>query len=237
MIDKNSSVPLYSQVKEKIYNNIINGFWKVDEQIPTEKELMEIYQVGRATIREAILQLTREGYIYKRRGIGTFVGKSKSVFGIEPLISLEYSLKCQGINAVNSIESNEVVRLTDKLREETRFIGDDNCLYIRRLRYADGEAIAIENTYFNKKYHEELSKYDLNKSIAKILLHDMKLDIVSIDQKVILRKPTDPEADILNLNKETLVIEMKRWLYVKNDDNPFQFLMFIISSDAIATTV
>lgn len=237
MIDKNSLVPLYSQVKEKIYKNIINGLWKVDDQIPTEKELMDLYGVGRATIREAIDQLTREGYIYKKRGIGTFVGKSKSVFGIEPLISLDYSLKSQGINAINSIVSKDLINLTDGLREETRFIDDKKCLYLKRLRYADGEAIAIENTYFNEKYYEELLKHDLDKSIAKILLQDMQLDIVSIDQKVNLRKPTEAESDILNLNRDTLLIEMKRWLYVNNDPKPFQYLIFIISSDAIATTV
>lgn len=73
MLDKASYTPLYIQVREYILNRIRMGDYKVGDRLPTEKELMEQLQVGRATVRAALNELEHEGQVEKRHGIGTFV--------------------------------------------------------------------------------------------------------------------------------------------------------------------
>ena len=43
------------------------------EPIPSEQELMEMYQVSRITVRKAVDELVNEGYLYKIQGKGTYV--------------------------------------------------------------------------------------------------------------------------------------------------------------------
>ena len=50
MLDKASYTPLYIQVREYILNRIRMGDYKVGDRLPTEKELMEQLQVGRASV-------------------------------------------------------------------------------------------------------------------------------------------------------------------------------------------
>ena len=45
------SMPLYSQIKQIILNDIKNGVYRLNETIPTEKQLQEIFGVSRMTIR------------------------------------------------------------------------------------------------------------------------------------------------------------------------------------------
>lgn len=52
---------------------IENRVWKVGECIPREAELVEQFQVGRNTVREAIRVLSHSGMLEVRQGDGTYV--------------------------------------------------------------------------------------------------------------------------------------------------------------------
>ncbi|WP_010250352.1 GntR family transcriptional regulator [Acetivibrio cellulolyticus] len=83
MINKYSNVPLYSQLKNLIIDKIDNGEYQPDSKIPSEQELCEIYDISRPTVRQAISELTNSGYLYKEKGKGTFVSKSKSTIDVK----------------------------------------------------------------------------------------------------------------------------------------------------------
>lgn len=83
MINKYSSVPLYSQLKNLIIDKIENGEYAEDTKIPSEQELCEKYDISRPTVRQAISELTNNGYLYKEKGKGTFVKKKKTKVDIK----------------------------------------------------------------------------------------------------------------------------------------------------------
>lgn len=148
MIDRFAHIPLYIQLKEDLISKIKNGVWDVNSQIPTEKELMGEYSVGRATVREAISLLVNEGYLLKKQGIGTFVAKDKPSLGFEPLISLAFALKAKGLNQKNIIEANQIITPDKKLLEKLNWEENAPCFYLKRIRYAESTPVAIENSYF-----------------------------------------------------------------------------------------
>ncbi|HOJ88943.1 MAG TPA: GntR family transcriptional regulator [Pseudothermotoga sp.] len=67
--------PMYMIVKEYILSKIKKGELSPEDRIPSEKELMDLFQVSRITVRKAIDELSVEGYIYRLQGIGAFVQK------------------------------------------------------------------------------------------------------------------------------------------------------------------
>src|SRR5690554_138709 len=73
MIDRNSRLPIYSQIEDWIKDKILNNDFKVDDMIPSERELMNLFSVSRHTIRQAIGNLVNDGYLYRMSGKGTFV--------------------------------------------------------------------------------------------------------------------------------------------------------------------
>jgi len=74
---EDKGIPLYCQIREIIRDKIERGTWAVGDQIPNEMELVAEYQVSRATIRQAILELVQEGILKRKKGIGTFVSQPK----------------------------------------------------------------------------------------------------------------------------------------------------------------
>jgi len=73
MINKYSSTPLYYQLKEELIKSIIDGKYAPGEVIPSENELADLYSLSRPTVRQAIGELAKIGYLIKIKGKGTFV--------------------------------------------------------------------------------------------------------------------------------------------------------------------
>lgn len=70
-LDSSSGVPLYRQIKEILRREVTDGV--VDPQKPmTETLLLDRFGVSRAPIRQALQELTSEGYVVRKQGKGTF---------------------------------------------------------------------------------------------------------------------------------------------------------------------
>jgi len=72
-IDRGSKEKLYVQMYEIFLEKIAGGAWTDGTKIPSEDELGRIYDVSKITVREAIQELAREGYLTRQQGKGTFV--------------------------------------------------------------------------------------------------------------------------------------------------------------------
>ncbi|MGE6783743.1 FadR/GntR family transcriptional regulator [Ensifer adhaerens] len=60
-------------VFERMHRAIKSGAYKPDERLPTEHDLASEFEVSRPIIREALQRLREQGFIYSRRGAGSFV--------------------------------------------------------------------------------------------------------------------------------------------------------------------
>lgn len=65
--------PLYMKIQEHFKQLILKGELKENDKIPSEKELMEQFDVSRITVANALIQLAKEGWIYRIPGRGSFV--------------------------------------------------------------------------------------------------------------------------------------------------------------------
>lgn len=67
--------PLYVEVKEAILD-LARAQCGADRRLPSEEDLCRLLGVSRATVREALSILCREGFVSKRHGIGNLVNRS-----------------------------------------------------------------------------------------------------------------------------------------------------------------
>lgn len=96
----------------------------IGTKLPTEPELMQLYGVGRSSVREAVRNLSQIGLVRVKQGLGTFVEKHQT-----PVESLEDRfLRAKGL------ELNEVRQLIElKIAEKAALNRtDDDILQIRK---------------------------------------------------------------------------------------------------------
>jgi DNA-binding LacI/PurR family transcriptional regulator len=101
-IEKDSSKPLYRQLQNIIKEQIESQEKKPGDNIPSEKELCNIYGISQITARKAIFELVNDGALYRVPGKGTFVAEAK------PGIKTSVRLRTENIAFVISREHHPV---------------------------------------------------------------------------------------------------------------------------------
>src|SRR4051812_48324182 len=72
MIDRNSAIPLYKQIKHILIEELREKDGQQGRPFSTEQELTHRFHVSRAPVRQALKELADEGYVYRERAKGTF---------------------------------------------------------------------------------------------------------------------------------------------------------------------
>ena len=73
VLDRNSPIPLYYQLKNVLLTKIQQSEWQAGDLIPSEQELQETFGLSRTTVRQTLSELVNEGWLSRHRGRGTFV--------------------------------------------------------------------------------------------------------------------------------------------------------------------
>jgi GntR family transcriptional regulator len=66
-------VPIFSQIAERLADDIADGAIAEGERVPSSNELAAFYRINPATAAKGLNVLTDEGLLEKRRGVGMFV--------------------------------------------------------------------------------------------------------------------------------------------------------------------
>lgn len=112
--------PLFVQIAEQIENEILDGTYPEESQVPSTNELAAFLRINPATAGKGLNRLVDAGVLYKRRGIGMFVATGaraqlvenrRAVFVSEYVTPLLHEAAKLGISAQN---------LTAMIRKEVR---------------------------------------------------------------------------------------------------------------------
>jgi len=76
-LEPTSSIPLYIQLVDLLREKIQSKQLAPGEKLPSERELCDIYDVSRITVRNAISRAENEGLVERIQGMGTFVAAPK----------------------------------------------------------------------------------------------------------------------------------------------------------------
>ncbi|RMF88855.1 MAG: FadR family transcriptional regulator [Nitrospinota bacterium] len=79
---------IYEEVVAQILALIREGKLKPGDQLPSERELAETFQVSRTSVREAIRAMETQGVVLSRPGSGTFIAVRNLESIVQELISL-----------------------------------------------------------------------------------------------------------------------------------------------------
>ncbi len=171
-LNEGSLIPLYQQLMEDIKYAIGDGKYQPEEKIPSEPELSELYSVSRITVRRAVDELCAQGYLVKKQGKGTFVGRAKLQRKLPGNNTMSFTEVCRlngKVHSVRMLTCQEVPARQDEIKFLNLEPGS-KLLYIQRLHMADGVPIQLENNFYPLDRFAFLRQEDLeHNSLLQIL--------------------------------------------------------------------
>lgn len=148
MIDRYSTVPLYSQIKQILIDEM-QGIGSATAPTLTEASLMKRFHVSRAPIRQALKELADEGYVVRQRSKGTFPVQGVNV-RLPPALELgglTRYLTEQGLKPTSRVTGLERVEAPEEVREALGLESPEKLLYLQRVISVKGTPLVWARTY------------------------------------------------------------------------------------------
>jgi GntR family transcriptional regulator len=159
-INRTSKLPLYQQIYDILRAELARGQWQPGDLIPTETDLMARFGVSRIIVRHALDLLVQDGLIYRQRGKGTFVAHPPIEQALTRIISFTDDMRRRGFQPGTSVLSAELIPATPALAEPLRVPVGEELAHIQRLRLADGEPLAVEDSYLIHRHCPGILAHD-----------------------------------------------------------------------------
>jgi len=171
----------------------------VGDAIPSERQLGTDLGVSRLTVRAALDELVREGYLVRRRGAGTFVAEPKVAKGID-VSSFSEDMRRRGLVPASQTLDLRSVPAGARLGRMLHVSPAEPVLSIKRLRLADGEPMAIELLNVRESLVPGLTAEDLERSsFYDLLASRYEVEIVGGTQTVEPTVTNDEESVVLGV--------------------------------------
>lgn len=138
--------PRYLQLHRHISAAIVSGELEPDDQLPPERELAELADVSRVTVRKAVAQLVEDGLVDQRRGAGSFVRSvlPKLEQSLSSLVSFTENLQARGMTSSSVVLSSGLFTPNPAEVVALGLSSNDSVARINRLRSASDSPIALE---------------------------------------------------------------------------------------------
>lgn len=201
-INKNIPVPLYYQFKQLILNEINNA--QPDDLLPPEEVFCEIYNISRSTVRQAILELVNEGYLYRVKSKGTFVSPPKIKSNLLDMYG-GYNIEIEGLHMTPSMKviEMEVITATKKTLQNLQ---SEKVLSITRYRYADNQVMAHIQSYLTYPLCNFVTEEKLNhSSLYHILAENVSTKIKRVERTIETCHANAMETKLMNMGKGGLI--------------------------------
>ncbi len=212
----NDAVPLYYKLAEEINSKIEDGIWPVGSKIPSERELVEKYNLSRITVRNAIDESVRQGKLEKFQGKGTFVVNRSIVQNLKNVYSFSEEMKKQGKVSYTKVICCVVVDASETVARNLNIEPNSAVIFLERLRFAEkNKPVIIEKSYFPFGDYEFLLNIDLEKvSLYKTLEseHGITIDRAIETFKACELRPS--ECRLLECVKDHYGLLIKRISYM-----------------------
>lgn len=217
MLNKNSRIPLYSQLMDILISKIENKM-EENEKIPSEREICEIYDVSRTTVRQAISELEREGYIYRKHGKGTFVSSQKVNQNLEGFYSFTEEMKKLGKVPSSKVLKFEILTSSNDIINKMKLNQGDMVYKFTRLRLADEEPMMLDTTYVPYNIFPGITKDNLNTTALYDIFKDSFNQRVEYAEEMFLPVLTsDIEAKYINVEVGSPSLKITRYAFNKYD--------------------
>ena len=223
-------MPLYLQLKRLIKAQIQDGRLAPGDRVPSERELSDQFGMSRMTARQALIELVREGLLYREQGRGTFVAVRKVSQGLLTVTSFTEDMHSRGI-----VPSSVILSLTTEApslpdRERLRLDLGHQMVRVRRLRLGDGRPMALEEASLPQSLVEGIEEHDFSRGSLYEFLKSRQIELQGAHQTLEAILADEEQAMLLAVPQGAPLLLLERLSY-DQFGRPAEFVRAVYRGD------
>ena len=202
-----------------IYNEVLSGIeaqkYQTGAILPSEKELMESFQVSRDTVRKALNLLEEGGYIHKIKGKGSLVlDINKFNFPVSGIASFKEIAKELDTPTKTIVRQLKVIEGDSDVLKHLEIPKGGKAWKVVRVREIGGRKVILDKDYFNKEIVSELTKEICEDSIYEYIEGILHINIGFAKKEITVETCTEEDKKYLDLEGYNMVVVVKSYTYL-----------------------
>ncbi len=198
----------YQNIQNYFTKKIQKGQLPIGSYLPSEHEICEQFGTTRTTVRRALDELLKAGFIKKEKGRGSRIVEWRKSLGLLTVKGFSESLK-QNKKTVVLQEP-----ITSPWSQESPFALTEKeqlakAAYFQRLRFADNEAVMLEHNWYSLEELPLLKTKDfVDGSFFKTLSQRFLIEIKGTEQELRAEKASPTVAKHLNISEGSPILHI-----------------------------
>lgn len=232
-VDAFSVLPKYYQLKDILLRKIEDGDWQPEQSIPSERELEEIYNVSRTTVRKALDILVSKGYLYREHGRGTFVAFPRLQQSLHTLTSFTEDMLRRGMQPGQQILTIDCIQPSRRVRQALSLEPNvELVLRIERLRLGNDEPVGIHDVYVPLCEQDPITAEELERSgsLYALLRAKYNLIVADADESLEATVADELEAELLEIAEGSPLLLIERISRLETG-RPVEFVRMLYRAD------
>lgn len=212
----------YRVIYTKLLESIENGSVKPKELLPSESDLMKIYDASRDTVRKALNLLLQYGYIQKTKGKGSVVlDINKINFPVSGVTSFKELAQTMGSKIETIVEEFIEVQADEALKKEL-YMNEGTVYCMKRIRRIDDERIILDIDHVNAAIVPGLTSSIVQDSLYDYIEHSLNLKISFAKKEITVQNATAQDNELLDMKGYDMIVVVKSFTYLE-DATLFQY--------------
>ena len=205
---------LYLKLSDSLAEQIIDGTLPDGALLPSERELCQLHGISRTTVRQALQDLTKKGYIRTIHGKGTMVVRPHIRQELSSIYSFDADMRRLGQHPETHIMDFVEIVPTGTVAAVMQLPSGESVYRIMRLRIANDKPMLLETNYLPCSRFPNFTRQMLeNQSLYRVLSsqYGLNIDVAEETFEPVLLRPM--EAQMLHSEQGALGMLVERISY------------------------
>lgn len=237
VLDAGSFIPYYEQIAAHIRNLIKEQKLVQGQTFYSEGEVARMLAISKMPVRQAFQKLRSEGLLVVARGKRPVIGSGKLPWNFQELRGFSEEMKRRGLQPSARVLSLDL-RTPEAGVAQALQLEDGGKVYcLKRLRYVDGEPVAVVTSYLPATIFPEIQKQDLEgQSLYRIFEQVYKRRLRWAEEVIGAATANEEDAKVLQAAVGSAVLLIKETTY-DSRETPIEYSVSVLRGDRYTASV
>jgi len=236
-LDSGSFVPYYQQIVDQVRTLIKKNKLKSGQTFCSEGEIARALAISKMPVRQAFQKLRSEGLLVIAKGKRPVIGSGRVPWNFHRLRGFSEEMKRRGLVPSARLLSLEIEEPEVEVAQALRLTPGERVYRAQRLRFVNGEPVAVVTSYLPARIFAGIDRQDLEKqSLYYIFEHTYKRKLQWAEEVIGAMNAGEEEARTLDAETGNPLLIIKETTY-DDQDVAIEYSVSLLRGDRYTATV
>lgn len=210
VLDTSSFVPYYEQITEQVRRLVQESGLRPGQVFYSEAALAQQLGISKMPVRHAFQKLRSEGLLITKKGKAPVIGRGPVTSNFKELYGFSEQMRRRGLVPSTTLLALEVQHPPPDAAEALKLIAGEQVYRMKRLRFADGDPVAITTSFVPKRIFEGFDQHDLEETSLYYIFENIYGRRLSRSEQIVGAVNAGPEdAQLLQTKVGFALVQIK----------------------------